>query len=620
MYGAPVIMIARAFAKGGDRAVWLSLGSAMLLSATGEAIYALEVAGLDPEPFPSIADVPYLAYYPFAIAAALVFVRRRAHGVPRAVWWDGAVLALAVGGFVGAVFLAPLTGTLTGGTEAVLVGAAYPIGDTVILLIAALGVTLVGVRRAHALLWIALAMAVAALADLRYWNLLAANSYVEGTWLDALWPLSSILLAMGAWVQGSQRSEAVASSRGLLVVPGVSLLAATATLAFGTVKPIPILTVALAIAALLGVLSRLNATVRQTMIMMDALRDANTDDLTGLANRRGFARATAALLEGGGRDRGVVLLVADLDGFKEINSSIGYSAGDDVLRSIAARFAAEVAPHGGALGRLGGDEFSVLLPDADIDSGLALAARLRTALALPFEVASTSFSMTASMGIAVGPEDGADMASLLKRADIAMRRAKSEHLAEAVFDPRVDLSGEDRLKLINELRNGIRDGELVLHYQPKIALASGRVEAVEALVRWDRPTLGLVFPDEFLPLVRSASLLQPLTESVLMKVATQSALWRAGGTELPIAVNLPAEALTHEALPSYLEALLCDHNLPGEALQVEITEEALLKDPNRAELILRGLRRLGVKVAIDDYGTGYSSLVYLRDLVVDEVK
>jgi len=622
MFGAPLVVIARAFAIRGDRVVWLTLGVALLFSAVGEAIYTLFVSGVDPEPFPSIADASYLAYYPLGIIAVLVFVRTRTLGVPRAVWLDGAVLTLAVGGFVGALFLAPLTGTLTGGTAAVVVGAAYPIGDTAILLIAALGVTLVGLHRAQALLWIAFAMAVSALADLLYWNLLATDSYVEGTWLDALWPLSTILIAMGAWVQGGQRAEPVTSSRVVLVVPGVSLVAATATLAFGAVRaaPIPLLTVVMAVAALLGVLDRLNATVRQTAIMLDALRDASTDDLTGLPNRRGFVAEAAAILQDGGAERGVVLLLADLDGFKEVNDSLGHHAGDEVLRAVTGRFLTLIGDGGGVLCRLGGDEFALMLPGAQAKAGIELASRLRGAVATPFDVDGTLVSLTASIGIALAPRDGTDLSALLRRADIAMYRAKADRLGHAVFDPQVDMSGEDRLQRIAELRRAIDEGELVLHYQPKIDLASGRVQGVEALVRWDRPEGGLVYPDEFLPLVRSSSMLKDLTTSVLRMAAFQSALWRTLGISLPIAVNLPAEALANERLPPYLDALLREHGLPGEALQVEITEEALLKDPVRAQAILRDLRRLGVQVAIDDYGTGYSSLLYLRELVVDDVK
>lgn len=619
--GSACVTVARGLWIRGDRAVWLALGAAMLVSAFGDIGYSLMVSGRDPEPFPSLADPLYLAYYPLCVIGVVVFVRRRVRNVPAVVWWDGAVLALSVGALVGAVFLAPLTGTLTGGAAAVLVGAAYPIGDTVVLLIAGLGLTLVGVRRAHALFWIGAAMVVAALADLVYWNLLATDAYSEGTWLDALWPLSSILLATGAWLPGAFRAKTAPASRGLIIVPGASLLAATATLAFGTVRNIPIVTVVMAVAALLGVLNRLNSTVRHTLLMMDARRDATTDELTGLPNRRGFTKEAASLLadEGAGA-RGAALLLADLDGFKEVNDSLGHHAGDEVLCAVTDRLLAEIGTAGGVLGRLGGDEFAVLLPGKCAESGSELAARLCGALAVPFEVEGTSVSLTASIGIASAPRDGVDLSGLLRRADIAMYRAKAEHLAVAVFDPCVDLAGEDRLQRVAELRRAIHDGELVLHFQPKIALATGHVEGVEALVRWDRPGSELVFPDAFLPLARRAGLLPALTESVLRQALSQSALWREAGIVLPIAVNLPAPDLIDETLPSRVSALLDAHGLPGSALQVEITEEALLKDPARAQSVLANLRALGVQSAIDDYGTGYSSLVYLRELVVDQVK
>lgn len=620
MIGSSGVMIARGVTITRDRSVWLALGAAMLVSTGGDVAYFLVVSGSDPEPFPSIADPLYLAYYPLCIVSIVFFVRRRARDVPAVVWLDGAVFALAFGGLVGAVFLAPLAGTFAGGVMAVVVGAAYPIGDTVVLLFIGLGVTLVGIRRAHALLWIGAAIFVSALADLAYWNLIATDVYREGTWLDALWPLSSIMLAIGAWLPGAPRAAATLGSRGLLIVPGASLLAATATLVFGTVGDIPVLAVVMAVAALLGVLNRLNATVRHTLLLMDARRDATTDDLTGLPNRRGFTTEASEMLIDGGFSQGASLLLADLDNFKEVNDSLGHYAGDQVLRTVTARLLAEVGTFGYVLGRLGGDEFAVLLPETHAESGHELAARLCGALALPFEVEGTSVSMTASIGIASAPRDGTELSALLRRADIAMYRAKTEHLTVAVFDPYLDLAGEDRLQRVAELRSAIDDGELVLHYQPKIVLSDGSVEGVEALVRWDRPGIGLVYPDDFLPLARRAGLMSAVTESVLQQAAAQSVRWRDEGIFLPIAVNLPASALVDETLPQHMAALLHAHALPGAALQVEITEEVLLRDPARAQAVLQDLRLLGVHTSIDDYGTGYSSLAYLRELVVDEVK
>lgn len=620
MLGAACVMMARGLAVRRDRTAWLVLGTALLLSTAGDLAYTLVVSGRDPEPFPSIADPMYLAYYPLGIIGVVMLVRRRARHVPTVVWLDGAVLALSVGSLVGAVFLAPLTGTLSGGAAAVAVGAAYPIGDTVILLTAALGVVLVGVRRAQALLWIGAAMGIAAIADLMYWNLVATDAYHEGTWLDALWPLSSILLATGAWRPWVPRADTPLGSKGLLIVPGVSLVAATATLAFGTVRDVPVLMVVMAVAALVGVLNRLNATVRHTLLMIDARREATTDDLTGLYNRRGFTMEATALLLDAGAAKGAALLLADLDGFKEVNDSLGHHAGDQVLSAVTARVRAHTGSEGSVVGRLGGDEFGILMPEMDVESATDLADRLCRALALPFEVEGISVSMTASIGIAAAPRDGVNLSDLLRRADIAMYRAKTERLSLAVFDPRIDLAGEDRLQRVAELRSAIDDGELVLHYQPKIGLGSGRIEGVEALVRWDRPGSGLVFPDGFLPLARIAGLMPAVTESVVQQAMAQSARWRAAGIVLPIAVNLPATALIDVALPERVDQALKAHELPGSAIQFEITEEALLRDPSRARSVLGDLRALGIRISIDDYGMGYSSLHYLRELVVDEVK
>ncbi|WP_084124821.1 bifunctional diguanylate cyclase/phosphodiesterase [Demequina sp. NBRC 110054] len=620
MYAGAALILARGARGDGDRAVWLLLGAAQVCSASGDLLYLLLVAGHDAEAFPSIADAVYLAYYPLAIAAVVVFVTRRVRGIPRVVWGDAIMLALAVGGFVGAVFLAPLNGTLSGGPFAVVVGAAYPVGDTFVMLIAVVGMVLVGLRRSGALLLIAISMVVAAAADLWYWNMLATDLYVEGGVLDSLWPLSGLLLTMAAWVPGRNRTGAVASRRGLLVVPGATLVIATTTLTVGAVGDMPVLTVAMALTAMGGVLNRLTGTVRRTLELMDAQRDAVTDDLTGLMNRRGWTAEVERVLTDKPEDRDAALLHADLDGFKEVNDSLGHDAGDQVLRAVAERLAKAAAGADVLMGRLGGDEFAVFVPGACADVAEEVADRLRSALSLPFLVEGTAVALGVSIGISTAPHDGNELSVLLRRADIAMYRAKAEGLGVAVFDREIDMAGEDRLQRVAELRRAIATGELVLHFQPKITLATGEVEGVEALVRWERPGIGTVYPQGFLPLASSAGLMTDLTVWVLHSAAQQAARWRAVGIDLPIAVNVPAQAFSGTERPREMKNLLASYGLPGSALQVEITEQALLEDRERARIVLPALRALGVRSAIDDYGTGYSSLTYLRELDVDEVK
>jgi len=620
MVGSGLLTIARAVLVARDRTAWALLGTAMLVSALGDLTYSLAVVTQDPEPFPSIADPLYLAYYPLCLAALVIFVRARVGDVVTAVWRDAATIALATGALIGALFLTPVSAGLEGTTAAVLVGAAYPLADTALLLVSVLGLVLLGSRSARALIWIGASMAVGAVADLVYWDLVAGGTYEEGRWVDAAWPLAGILMAVGAWAQTTGWAHRVATSRALLLVPGVSLVAATTTLAYGAVRPVPLVTVVLAVAALLGVLGRLNGTVRHTLLMMDARREATTDELTGLPNRRGFTAGVDATLDNGGATRGAVLVLADIDEFREVNDSLGHHAGDEMLRAVTGRLRTTASVPGTVLGRLGGDEFAILLSDARATDGIAFAERLAGALSTPFQIEGTRVAATVSVGISCAPQDGSTMSDLLRRADIAMHRAKSERLGFAVFDNAVDLAGEDRLQRVAELRSAIEGGQLVLHYQPKIRLDDGAVVGVEALVRWDRPGHGLVYPDAFLPLVARAGLTRILTDAVLAEAVRQSVAWRAAGIDLPVAVNIPPDVLIDESFPDHVAAMLDGYYLPGSTLQVEITEEALLRDRDRAQAVLERLRALGVQASIDDYGTGYSSLVYLRELVVDEVK
>ncbi len=226
----------------------------------------------------------------------------------------------------------------------------------------------------------------------------------------------------------------------------------------------------------------------------------------------------------------------------------------------------------------------------------------------------------ASIGIALVPEHGTELSLLLRRADIAMYRAKVERLGHTTYDGERDHEGEDRLHRVAEVRQAVEGGELVLHYQPKVALPAGEVVAVEALVRWDRPGHGLVFPDDFLPLVEDAGLMPALTTVVLEAAVAQAPAGATQGVALPVAVNLPSAAVVDEALPERVTELLARHGLPALLLQIEITEEALLRDRPRAQGVLARLRQIGIRISIDDYGSGYSSLAYLRELTVDEIK
>ncbi|HEX2806850.1 MAG TPA: EAL domain-containing protein, partial [Kineosporiaceae bacterium] len=315
------------------------------------------------------------------------------------------------------------------------------------------------------------------------------------------------------------------------------------------------------------------------------------------------------------------LLLLDLDRFKEVNDSLGHQAGDQLLVAIAQRLTETCRGPHDLMARLGGDEFAILLPGTDQPGAEHVARRIGTALSAPFLLDSVRVQASVSIGIALAPLHGRTLSLLMRRADIAMYRAKATHTGHAVYDASLrDPHGEDRLQRLQELRTAIDERQLTLHYQPKIDLATGAVTGVEALIRWNHPTRGVVYPDAFLQLAEDAGLMPTVTALVLDRALDQAAAWLRDGRHLTVAVNLPSAAVVDTFLPERIADLLEQHRVPASCLKIEITEESLLEDRVRARDVLARLRGAGVHIAIDDYGSGYSSLAYLRELPVDELK
>jgi len=347
-------------------------------------------------------------------------------------------------------------------------------------------------------------------------------------------------------------------------------------------------------------------------------QDAATDPLTGLPNRQAlYTRGPALLMGEHGQRRALLLL--DLDKFKEVNDSLGHDAGDRLLVELATRLANEVRA-GDLLARLGGDEFAVLLQNAGHEDAVAAAVKLRAALAERFVLNGVALHSAASIGIALFPAAGLDLSALLRKADIAMYKAKTSGDGIHVYGSADDSDGAARLQTEDELRTAMTCDQLVLHYQPKIDLGNGSVHSVEALVRWDHPTRGLLYPESFLALVEDSGLMRTLTQRVLQMALDQVAAWRALGQHLTVAVNLSASSLVDADLPDEIAAMLAARGVPPHAVQLEITEEFLMADRDRARNILTLLRQNGIQISVDDFGTGYSSLSYLRELPVDELK
>jgi len=353
----------------------------------------------------------------------------------------------------------------------------------------------------------------------------------------------------------------------------------------------------------------------------EALRhQALHDALTGLPNRALLhARVAAALGAAPDAPRPLALLLLDLDHFKEINDTFGHERGDGLLCEVADRLR-HVVRAGDTVARLGGDEFVVLLPGADADGAARVATDIRAALDAPLRVAGQVLRVGASVGIALGPAHGADGTTLLRRADVAMYAAKRGRTGHAVYDPAQDGHSPERLALVGALRAAIEEGALTLHYQPQADLASGRVCGVEALVRWPHPERGLIPPDAFIPLAEQTGLIGPLTDWVLAEAVRQGRAWQRAGLLLDVSANLSMWNLHDPALPARVAGLLREHDLPPAWLRLELTESALMADPERVLDVLTRLAGLGVRLAVDDFGSGYSSLAYLKTLPVDALK
>jgi diguanylate cyclase (GGDEF)-like protein/PAS domain S-box-containing protein len=345
------------------------------------------------------------------------------------------------------------------------------------------------------------------------------------------------------------------------------------------------------------------------------------DPLTGLPNRLLFSeRIGHAILQAQRQNKKLAVALIDLDRFKEINDSLGHSAGDHLLISVGQQMG-EALRASDTVARLGGDEFGLVLPElTDADALGPVLERLQEALEEPIQVQSLPIGVEASIGIAIYPDHGEDAQTLIQRADIAMYEAKRDGLSHVFYDGSTHEHDVTSLTLVADLRRAISEHELVLYYQPKAALESGAVTSVEALVRWIHPERGLVPPDSFIPLAQETSLIGPLTLYVIEEALRQVRSWREQGIELSVAVNLSTRNLLDRGFPDLVMELLDRWEVKAADLELEVTESSMLANPTRAKAVLGELSELGIRLSIDDFGTGYSSLAYLRELPVDEIK
>jgi diguanylate cyclase (GGDEF)-like protein len=383
------------------------------------------------------------------------------------------------------------------------------------------------------------------------------------------------------------------------------------------------LLVFLGLALLWGVLFRIVASASRRLRRQAQENDrlARYDQLTGLPNRTLFGERLARALAGGEPgEHGLAVLLLDIDGFKQVNDTLGHRIGDEVLREVARRLQAALDP-AALIARLGNDEYAILQPlESGLGDALELAAAAQAAMERAVALDGVALNVELSIGIAFSPHHAREAGALLQRADLALDRARARRGRIEVYSPEHDRSSTERLALLGEVRPALERDEFVLFYQPKLDLASGRVTSVEALLRWRHPTRGMVAPLQFISLIEQTALVGPVTLHVVDLALRQLAAWRAEGLDLGISVNLSARNLHDSELPRQIQGLLRTHSVPASALTVEVTESAAMADPDTAVGVLKTLRALGVGVSIDDFGSGHASIAYLARLPASELK
>ena len=364
----------------------------------------------------------------------------------------------------------------------------------------------------------------------------------------------------------------------------------------------------------------LEVALRSVDLVEDLRYEATHDALTGLPNRARFVEVVQHVVAQRRPQDELAVVLLDLDGFKDINDTLGHSRGDTVLREVALRLV-ELVPAAAVVARLGGDEFALLVPvrpePGDVEVVVSL---LQRALRSPVDIDAMQLEVRASVGVARWPDHGSEASLLLQRADIALYAAKETGQPFLVYEPDLDRSTPRRLELVHQLRAAVEGGQLVCHYQPKLTVDGATVLGAEALVRWVHPVLGEIGPDEFVPLAERTGLMAALTSVVLGAALHDCARWRRSGHDLGVAVNVSPRGLLAPHLAREVRSLLEASRVPPHALTLEITEGSVMSEPAKALAVLEELHALGLQLSIDDFGTGYSSLSYLHRLPVQEVK
>lgn len=629
--------LAAMWTRGKERAAWLCLTVAAGGWAFGETLWTYLDLGGGQQPFPSWADAGFTTFLLGAALCLGFLLLAHPVQVQLRLAVDGLIVGAALFGAAWVTMLGPVYAARSSSPATVALALAYPTVDIALVAIAALMLVRAPAARRPVLAALTAGLVLITLSDSAFAYLTAVGR-VEGHHSVAIgWAWGFLCLAIAALATQSARDATVhpaqSSTRAALWLPYVPVVASAAIctpVLIGGLGP-------LYVAATLTVLAVM---IRQFLVTADNRRligkvadQALRDPLTGLANRTLFQdRLSRAVYLHQRQPMAVAVLVMDLDRFRAVNDNYGHPAGDAVLVRVAERLAGAV-PATSTVARFGADEFAVLMT-ADGDTAHVLAQQVVKAFERPFVVADQELLVRPSVGLAVAPAEESDITGdqLLSRADTAMNAAKRSPTCDLVtYAPDVDGdrpaaaviggdAGSRSPRLLRELRQALEQRQLCVVYQPKFDLRTYDIVGLEALVRWRHPRRGLLTPEQFLPLVRQHGLMRSVTAAVFDLALDDAARWYGKGVGVPVAINVFAPEISDPELPAQITDALERRRLPPEALIVEITEDLLLDNMGKTQMVFNTLRDKGIRVAIDDFGSGYSALWYLREFPVDEVK
>ncbi len=594
--------------------------SALVLLLVGVALFAAGSSVLNGSGNPDLTQFPapgewlFLASY-LAMAGYLVLDTSRRASAAMTTWLETAVICGGSACLAGAFVLAVAARNIEREGLPLLLALLYPLIDIVLGLLVIAQIALRTRGRVRASAGLLIGFALLATADSGFLLHLSNGTYDYSILSVDLWG-AAFALIVGNGCRERTAAHEETSRRGVTALVVAAAMAAVFVLAFapdGTVRTY-LLVPALATLGAAG--GRLVIAVRTANRAAEAIALSRSDDLTALPNRRAMTARLDADLRTGAR---IGLMVLDLDGFKDINDTLGHGAGDAVLREIAERMRARLADDV-MIARLGGDEFAVVAGTEDQIELMELANEILAAVRSQLVVDGIALSVDASIGVTTRQPVDVASTEIVRRADVAMYSAKEQRLGVVVYSPEFDVFSRDRLRLGEELRRAIEERQLVLWYQPQIDAVTHQVCGVEALVRWKHPANGLMSPAEFLSAARRAGLMQAMSEEIGRIAVEDLVTWRDSGLDVRVAINCAPPELMSDIFIPRLSSMLAEAGLSPESVVIEVTEDSFLSEPERARTVLLDVRNRGFQISIDDYGTGFSSLSYLRDLPIRELK